>query len=538
VPGTDPPSPPRTEPEQAEPDTAAATTGRSVLAGGLWHVASYGIPQAYTLVVSIAAARFLGPDGMGRQSFIAFVSLTTAVLLSDSLYVSLMRYIGETRGRGREELLPGLLGWAWRIEGIAAALGAAVLVVPAVLGAEPRGAWALAAVVTATGVMHAVPTAVLIGLQRFRQAAVVGLTTGLVGTCAVTVVLWQGGGITGMFAVEAVVGLLNLAWTGTLARRSFAPITAGAGAGSGPRVEARHLRGSVARFALLSSIGLVFDRVVGTRSEFLFLNHFSSDAQIAFYSIAFSAVMALRLIPRSLGSATAPAFATLYGAGSWDRIRSGYSRSLRLLLLSSLPLTAVGLALGPELIQAVYGESYEGAGGPIQILFLGFPLIALSTVANAVLVGMSHVRRPLIASAVAAAIDVGLALALIPRLHANGAAIANIGGQGSYSLLMLFFASRLASPVDWRPWTTVRAVAASALAGLAAWGAVTVLHGVAGLCAGAAAATAVFVLLGALLRILPADDAGWIEESFGTRLLGSVGWLARLWSERGRLASV
>lgn len=533
MPGTDPPSRPPAEPEQNEPDSAASTTGRSVLAGGLWHVASYGIPQAYTLIVSVAAARFLGPDGMGRQSFIAFISLTTTVLLSSSLYVSLMRYIGESLGRGREELLPGLLWWAWRIEGIAAAAGAAVLVVPAILGAEPRGAWALAGVVTAAGVMHAVPTAILIGLQRFRQAAVVGLTTGLVGTCAVTIVLWQGGGITGMFAVEAVVGVLNLAWTGALARRSFAPITESAR----PPGEARHVRRSVARFALLSAIGLGFDLVVGTRSEFFFLNRFSSDAEIAFYSIAFSAVMALRLVPRSLGSATAPAFATLYGAGSRDRIRSGYSRSLRLLLLSALPLTAVGLALGPELIQAVYGESYEGAGRPVQILFLGFPLIALSTIANSLLVGMSHVRRPLIASAVAAAIDVGLALALIPQLDANGAAIANVGGQGSYALLMLFFASRLASPVDWRPWATIRGAAASALAGLAAWAALTALHGVAGLCAGAAVAIAGFVLLGALLRILPADDASWIDASFGTKLFGSVGRLARLWSERGRLAS-
>jgi O-antigen/teichoic acid export membrane protein len=535
VPGADPPSRPGAEPERIETDTAASTTGRSVLAGGLWHVASYGIPQAYTLIVSIAAARFLGPDGMGRQSFIAFIAITTTNLLTDSVYVSLMRYIGETVGRKREELLPGLLWWSWRIEGVAAALGAAVLVVPALLGAEPSGAWLFAGVVTAVGVMHAVPTAVLIGLQRFRQAAVVGLTTGLVGTCAVTIALWQGGGITGMFAVEAVVAILNLAWTGTLARRSFASITAG----PGPPGAARRLRRSVARFALLSAIGLVFDLVVGTRSEFFFLNRFSTDAQIAFYSIAFSAVMALRLIPRSLASATAPAFATLYGAGSLERIRSGYSRSLRLLLLASLPLTAVGLALGPELLQAVYGKRYEGAGGPIQILFLGFPLIALSTIASSVLVGMSHIRRPLIAGAVAATIDVGLALALIPRLDAKGAAIANVGGQGSYALLMLFFASRLASPVDWRPWTMVRGAMASAVAGLAAWGADTALEGVevAGLCAGAAAAAAAFVLLGAVLRILPADDAGWIDESFGTRLFGSVGKLARLFSERGRLAS-
>ena len=104
-------------------EAARATTGRSVLSGGLWYVASYAIPQGYTLIVSIVAARFLGPDGMGRQSFIAFVSITTTSVLAGSMYVAVMRFIGETRGRGRNDLLPGLLWWAWRIEGLAALVG-------------------------------------------------------------------------------------------------------------------------------------------------------------------------------------------------------------------------------------------------------------------------------------------------------------------------------------------------------------------------------------------------------------------------------
>ena len=57
-------------------DPAAETTGSSVLGGGLWSLASRMLPSCYPFVVSIAAARFLGPDAMGRQSFIAFVSLS------------------------------------------------------------------------------------------------------------------------------------------------------------------------------------------------------------------------------------------------------------------------------------------------------------------------------------------------------------------------------------------------------------------------------------------------------------------------------
>jgi O-antigen/teichoic acid export membrane protein len=511
-------------------DAARATTGRSVLRGGLWYVASYGVPQAYTLVISIVAARFLGPEGMGRQSFIAFVSLTVTSVLSSAMYVALMRFIGETAGRGQSELLPGLLWWAWRIEAVAAVLAAGALAAVAATGARPTGAWALAAVVSAAGVLHTVPTAVLIGLQRFRDAAVVGLATGLVSTAAVTIVLWQGGGITGMFAVEAAVGMVNLAWTGTLARRRLGAVS---GAGADPE-QSRRLRRAVVNYALLSSVGVVLEMVVATRSEFFFLAHYSSDSQIAFYSIAFSAVTALRLIPRGLGGSIAPAFATLYGAGAWDRIRNGYSRAFRFLLFVSLPVTAVMLALGQALVRVVYGGGYRGVGHPLQIVFAVFPLVAVGALGNSLLAGLGRVRMALVVTAVAAAVDVGLAAGLIPSLDAVGAAIANAAAQATYALIVLVFSARLLGRPDWRPLTTLRRVVASAGAGAAGWICVHVLGDVAGLLAGVPAALVVFGLMGWGLRIMPADDARWIDDALGSKLFGAVGRLARLWSERER----
>jgi O-antigen/teichoic acid export membrane protein len=508
-------------PETPQSQAARATTGRSVLSGGLWYVASWGIPQGYTLIISVVAARFLGPDGMGRQSFIAFVSITTTSVLSSSMYLAVMRFIGETAGRGREQLLPGLLWWAWRVEAIAAVLGGGTLAVWAILGASPQGAWAFAAVVTAAGILHSVPTAVLIGLQQFRRASVVGLTTGLVGTIAVTLVLWQGGGITGMFATEAVVGVLNLLWTGALARRSLSAVER--------RVEERPrqselkgLRRAVGRFALLSSIGLFLELIVGTRSEFFFLAHYSSDAEIAFYSIAYSAVAALRLIPRALAGSTAPAFATLFGAQAFDRIRSGYSRSLRLLVIATLPLTAAGLALGPELIEEIYGRNYAGAGTPVQILLVAFPVIALSSLANSLLSGFGKIRVPLVANAVAAVIDVGLALALVPSLDANGAAVANAAAQGVYALIVLVAASRLAGAVQWRASVLARSLVAAGLAGLAGWAVLVGLDGFSGLVVAGAALTGAYAALAILLKVLPAQDAAWLQEEVGGRFVTPV----------------
>jgi O-antigen/teichoic acid export membrane protein len=362
-------------------------------------------------------------------------------------------------------------------------------------------------------ILHTVPTAVLIGLQRFRQAATVGLVTGAVGTPAVAIVLWQGGGITGMFATEAVIGVLNLLWTGTLARRTLREAESRAETEPSPAAQSG-LRRRVVRFALLSSIGLVLELVVGTRVEFFFLNHYSTDSQIAFYSIAFSAVAALSLIPGALAGSTTPAFATLFGAGEIDRIHSGYSRSLRLLLVVALPLTAAALSLGPELINVVYGHDYEGAGTPVRILLIAFPVVALSSLSTALLAGLGHIRVPLIANTIAALADVGLAFALVPHLDANGAAIANAAGQATYSLIMLAAAERIVAPVAWRGAVLVRNAAAAIVAGLAAWGALEELGGgIAGLLGGAVVLVVAYGVLAVVLRVIPGEDAAWLEET-------------------------
>lgn len=81
---------------------AANTTGASVISGGLWNSLNQTLPQGFALVISVAAARFLGPDGMGRQSFIAFTMISITQLTSEGLKESLMRSVG----RRSEPIVP------------------------------------------------------------------------------------------------------------------------------------------------------------------------------------------------------------------------------------------------------------------------------------------------------------------------------------------------------------------------------------------------------------------------------------------------
>lgn len=486
-----------------------STSGHSVLRGGLWHMANLVVPQLYALVTSVVAARFLGAEGMGRQSYIAFVALSVTMLLSSSMWVSLVRHIGEAMGRGDAGAVRGLLAWAWRIEGVTAVLGGAGVAAAALAGAEPEGAWLLAAAITTASILHTVPSAILTGLQRFKQASLVGLTTGLVGTIATIVVLDAGGGIVGMFAVELAIGLLNLAWTGLLARQVLVRV-APVPAPTGP------LRRQVTRYALGYSAGVVLELIVARRSELFFLERFSTDEQIAFYSIAFAIVTAASQLPRALAAATTPAFATLFGAGATERISAGFNRGLRLLLMATLPLTAAGLALAPALARVVYGGEYRPVSAPLLILLAGYPLFGLVSIANALLTGLGKLRLAIGANAAAAAIDVALAVALAGALGARGAALANLSGQVVYAVVVLAYTLRLvgAQRLD---AAVLRGAAASALAGAAAWATLNELGDVAGLVAGGVVFAAAYLLLAPLLRVVPRQDAGWLLEALGPK---------------------
>lgn len=507
------------ETESVPSEAATRTTGVSVLGGGLWNMASRAIPQIYLLVVSIAAARYLGPERFGRQSFIAFVAISATMLLTGGLPVALARYVGDALGRRSPAAVQGLVRLAWQYSVPAACAGALLLAGIGLSGADPRAAWLLAAASAAFGILNRVPGAVLVGAQRWRAASAAGLALGTASTVATVVVLAAGGGITGMFAVEAPVALTTLVALGWLAGRVRREL----GTRSGPI--APHLRREAVRYTLVTSVGVVLTFVVWRRSELFFLERFSSDTQIALYSIAFAAAAAPVVLFQGITGAILPAVATLHGAGERDRIQTGFSRALRLLLVLALPLTALALALGPAFLGVVYGGEFHGAGPVLLIMLALMPIVPVVNLSAVFLGGLGRVWFPVIAGAVASAINIALDLVLIPHFDAIGAAVANTVGQLAVGVPVVVYACRILGDVRWELPVLARSVLSSAGAGLAALAGVVLVDGVGGVLLGLAFGVIVIVALAASLNVLPHEDAAWLHEAAGRLLGGRVGRL-------------
>jgi O-antigen/teichoic acid export membrane protein len=163
------------------------------------------------------------------------------------------------------------------------------------------------------------------------------------------------------------------------------------------------------------------------------------------------------------------------------------------------------------------------------ILLIPLPAIPLVNLARAFLTGIGEIRVPLLITLVAGALNIGLDFLLVPLYDAKGAAVANGCAQLAAGLPLLAVVRRRVGIVEWQGARLARAALASAGAGGAAWICVRLLGGPLGILVGLAAEGLVLVVLGALLRILPADDAVWLDGAVGARFGGLLGRTFRLW---------
>jgi O-antigen/teichoic acid export membrane protein len=519
------------EPHQSPTDLAQATTGASVLGGGTWLLASGFLPKLSNLVLSVALARLLGPDDFGRQAFIGFVSLSATTFLSSGASISLARHTAELLGAGATGRVRPLVRLAAAI-GALAALGAGLaLVIAAALGADPAAAWQLAGLATALAILQTVPNAVLLGTHRFREAAVISISTNLAMAPTVIIVVAAGGGIAGIFAVLSLFAAISLVWTFVIARRTLHSVTPARGDLD------RRTRLLFLRFAGIQTLDTLLFLIVWNRAELFILDAYSTSAEIALYTVAFAISASLALIPQSLIAVLGPAFATLHGAGRSDRIRSGYGRAVRLMTLAAIPITAAGLALGPAAIDLVYGEDYSGAGPVLLVMLAGLPFVPCFSASIALLDGLGRAGAQLATSAIAAPVTIGLDLLLIPRYDAIGAAVGSTVGQLFGIVLVTGYTLRLTGRVSLNLGALARAALASGAAAAVSWTIYELLGGALGFVAALAVGIPLLVGLAAVLRVLPADDAAWLDEAAGARLGGAVGRFARLAAGRSAPAA-
>jgi O-antigen/teichoic acid export membrane protein len=481
---------------------AAVEPPRWTMHQGAWLLVARTLPQLNLLVVAVVAARVLGTDGMGRQALIAFVCLCVVTAVTGGLPTAVMRHVSARIGAHDAGQALALVAWHRKVACAAAAAGALALVAAALWGAMPPLAWLFGAIVVAARVLHTAPSALLHAQRRWRDASVAGVTTGTLGAVAIVLVLVAGGGIAGMFAVEAAAATASFAWTARLARRAAGTLQGMPDA----RADVR----DVLRFALPATLNVALTLVVWQRSEVLFLGHFSGDAAVAVFSVATAAINALRMPFDVAASIVLPTVAAFAGAGALAPMHDGFRRVARLALQGGIVAASAAYVLAPPLLTMLFGAPFAPAERVLAILCVAFPVVPLGLACAALLSGLGRQGAVLATTAVGAAVSIALDVLLIPSFGAVGAAHANVLAQVVTALVLIVLAARATGGLRLREGRLPLVALASVAGGALAWLAQRAVAGVAGVVVGAVAFATLLALAELAWGILDAQDRGWL----------------------------
>ena len=387
-----------------------------------------GLSTPLALLLVVVQSRFLAPSGRG--TFVLVV--LTVTILARLLGQLGLAVTAELRERDVE--VRHLVQRAFGLGAVLGVLGGALLVA---LGAATDAiGWELAliaALALVPNVLWQTVSGVLLGLARVRSWNYVqALPPLLTLTGMLVLVVGLGGGVRAAVVAWTLAHVLTAAFALVVARDTWLPL------GPQPLLD-EHGR-TILRLALLLGAVQVVN-LVGYRIELFILEWYDGVAAVGVYSIAMQAAEALWLLPAAIATA-------ITGPAVHDDERAA-SRLVGRSALKGLAYTAgaavvVGAA-APFLIPLLFGDDFDGAARPLALLLPGIVAYAPVTVL-VVYLSLRHGRPNLSLgiAVVAMTVTSALALLLIPRFGAEGAAGASALGYGAGAILAWLLFARLA----------------------------------------------------------------------------------------------
>jgi PST family polysaccharide transporter len=368
-------------------------------------------------VVSVAVARSLGPDGFGLYSYALATVALFAFLAQAGLDALLIRELVRAPERAADLLSEGL---ALRFSGAICAGVASLTVALLATPDNMQAATPLVAILAVAGVLQSgwVAESWLQANRRFAdttRAKIVAYATGAIlrlGSLLLSAPLVP-------LAVVSVIE--SFVATALLWRMSRRRLALGLGALSAPN------RGHALALARLASPMLLsaFTIAIYSRIDVFMLGRMLGGNSVGLYSAGIMLSEGLYIMPTAVMAAVAPRLADLY---LHDRTAFdvGVHRFLRLLSISGLLVATCTTLLAPYAISLLFGARYAPAVSVLQIHVWSTWAVFLSCASDPWYINHDLRRFYLVKTSVAAALNIALNFALIPRYGIDGAALATV----------------------------------------------------------------------------------------------------------------
>jgi O-antigen/teichoic acid export membrane protein len=385
--------------------------------------ASYVIIQnmiswAAILVSFPIIARLLTPREMGIWTILLFVNQLGQTIATLGLPGAVTKYVAELISQGKDDAAGAAFYQAMRtLLFLSCALALAVFAEAGTLSVQLMGQRAYAPlfqVLALDMVVYAGPLPVLVtamyGLQKFREAASVGVVATLMQQTLVIALL---------LLLRSIVGLV-LAWVITDIAAVAMYLAYVSRALGTPRFDFPLKKLLSFSWPLSVSYGISFASTWFDRALLAILFPL---ATLGVYNATITAFGALVSICTAMAGVLLPAYSARQSGKPDRNLGVAVRQASRYLSLTAVPL-ALGLAVtGKPALTLFAGEAYVGGVQPLVILTVIFAITLFGAALSPVLLALGETRQASLIGLLSVAISLGAASLLLPLWRMSGAAV-------------------------------------------------------------------------------------------------------------------
>jgi len=388
-----------------------------------WLLVSESTARILGLVYTALAARLLGLERFGLLALALVFSEAFQLLAGLSFPEVLIRRAAAAPGRTGT-----VLGAMLRIQ--TAALVPAVLL-GGVLGSIYGGVLAVLLPLSAgLGWLRALARthlAVTAATEDFRPTAIHAVGERLGALAALGGFLLAGRDFVLFFVFLTAASGLTLLYAAGTSRGGLRRLAREAGDGTS-RAETetdaspRALLGEGLSFSAVRWIGVLHNRL-----DTVLIQALAGSGALGLYAAAYRLMEAFKILPNLAERTLFPILSRAVG----DRVRLGRltARSIKALVGIAAPLALLAWVLGPAVVPLIYGADYAAAAPVWAILMGALVLICAVRPHLQLMRALRRLHGVNLATAAAAALNLGLNLVLIPRHGILGAALATVASE-------------------------------------------------------------------------------------------------------------
>ncbi len=417
--------------------------------------------QAFILILTFVTAPYtvhhLGPELFG---ILALVQITAgfAGLLNLGIGRALTKYVSELFWKGDIQEINRLFQTAWATCIIAGVIGLVALIGPQATigrlffkgGPEVNGSVVSFAIYIAafglfTSMLLEAISALPGALQRFEIVNLVNVLAGTVRCLGPVVVLALGYSIRAVLMVTLASNLLAVAAFAAISRKLIP------GLNLIPSFSPSAFR-KLFSFSLPLLLSALFALIVARVDRFI-LAYYMPLAAVAFYTLPSSISEKAAVGVANITSVVFPFTSELHSMGAYNKVHELYLRSTKILMIVTLPITAVLVTVPGPILRYWLGPEYA-AQGAVALSLLGLATLAnaASAVATVSSLGVGQAWRPAAYACASSIISLAANLLLIPKYGINGAAVAALLPQ---ALVVPFFVYQVTRMLQFSLWQLI-----------------------------------------------------------------------------------